>query len=120
MPGTSSHSDSVGKMTLERRLSPEEEELQAKQAELDALLNQLGQKELDLETLHAEINTFFLAYNAALLPKVTEAKELMSLIAQAKYILDPRENTQDESQEARESANQSEMDPPTGDLDLTT
>jgi len=44
----------------------------------------------------------------------------MSLIAQAKYILDPRENTQDESQEARESANQSEMDPPTGDLDLTT
>ena len=54
-------------MTLERRLSPEEEELQAKQAELDALLNQLAQKELDLETLHAEINTFFLAYNAALL-----------------------------------------------------
>ena len=29
------------------------------QAELDALLNQLAQKELDLETLHAEINTFF-------------------------------------------------------------
>ena len=44
----------------------------------------------------------------------------MSLIAQAKYILDPRENTQDESQETRESAKQSEMDPPTGDLDLTT
>ena len=39
------------------------------------MLNQLGLKELDLETLHAEINTFFLAYNAALLPKVAEAKE---------------------------------------------
>ena len=38
-------------MTLERRISPEEEELQTKKAELDALLNQLAQKELDLETL---------------------------------------------------------------------
>ena len=97
-------------MTLERRRSPEEEELQAKQAELDALLNQLGLKELDLETLHAEINTFFLAYNAALLPKVAEAKELRARIAQAKYILDPRDETQDESQETRESADQSEKD----------
>ena len=97
-------------MTLERRLSPEEEELQAKQAELDALLNQLAQKELDLETLHAEINTFFLAYNAAVLPKVAEAKELRPRIAQAMYILDPREDTQNESQEARESAEQSERD----------
>ena len=110
MPGTSSHSDSVGKMTLERRLSPEEEELQAKQAELDALLNQLAQKELDLETLHAEINTFFLAYNAAVLPKAAEAKELRARIAQAMYILDPREDTQNESKEARESAEQSERD----------
>ena len=46
-------------MTLESRFSPEEEELQAKQAELDALLARLAQKELDLETLHAEIDTFF-------------------------------------------------------------
>ena len=84
-------------MTLERRLSPEEE-LQAKQAELDALLNRLGLKELDLETLHAEINTFFLAYNAALLPKVAEAKELRARIAQAKYILDPRDETHDDSE----------------------
>ena len=44
----------------------------------------------------------------------------MSLIAQAKYVLDPRENTQDESQEARESADQPERDPPAGNLDLTT
>ena len=97
-------------MTLERRISPEEEELQAKQAELDALLNQLGQKELDLETLHAEINIFFLAYNAAVLPKVAEARELRARIAQAMYILDPREDTQNESKEARESAEQSERD----------
>ena len=78
-------------MTLDRRLSPEEEELQAKQAELDTLLNQLAQKELDLEILHTEINTFLLAYNSALLPKVSEAKELRARIAHAMYFLDPRE-----------------------------
>jgi len=97
-------------MTLERRLSPEEEELQAKHAELDALLNQLAQKELDLETLHAEINTFFLAYNAAVLPKVAESRDLRARIAYAVYILDPRDATQNESQEAREAADQSERD----------
>ena len=52
-------------MTIERRPSPEEEELGVKQAELDGLLDQLAQNELDLETLHAEINTFFSTYNAA-------------------------------------------------------
>ena len=97
-------------MTLERTLSPEEEEIQAKQAELDALLNQLAQQELNLETLHAEINRFFLAYNAAVLPKVSEAKELRARIAQAIYILVPRQDTQDESREARDSADQSETD----------
>ena len=97
-------------MTLERRLSPEEEELQAKQAELDALLNQLGLKELDLETLHAEINTFFLAYNAAVCPKVAEARELRARIAQAIYILFPGEDTQNVARTSREAANQSERD----------
>jgi len=97
-------------MTLERRLSPEEEELQAKQAALDALLNRLAKKELDLETLHAEINTFFLAYNAGVLPKVAEARELRARIAHAIYILDPRDDTQTESQEARDAAKQSERD----------
>ena len=97
-------------MTLERRLSPEEEELLAKQGELDALLDQLAQKELDLETLHAEINIFFLAYNAAVLPKVAEARELRARIAQAMYILDPREDTQNESREARESAEHGQRD----------
>ena len=56
-------------MTIERRLSPEEEELRTKQAELDSLLDRLAQNELDLETLHAEINSFFSTYNAAVLPK---------------------------------------------------
>jgi predicted nucleic acid-binding Zn-ribbon protein len=97
-------------MTIERRPSPEEEELQAKQAELDALLNRLAEKELDLETLHAEINTFFLAYNAAVLPKVAEARELRARIAQAIYVLDPGAATQNESRGARDAADQSERD----------
>ena len=37
-------------MTIERRLSPEEEELLAKKVELDGLTDQLGQKALELQT----------------------------------------------------------------------
>ena len=46
-------------MTIERRLSPEEEELLAKQAELENLADQLARKELDLQTIRAEIDAFF-------------------------------------------------------------
>ena len=57
-------------MTIERRLSPEEEEeLRTKQAELDDILDRLAQNELELETLHAEINSLFSTYNAAVLPQ---------------------------------------------------
>ena len=97
-------------MTIERRLSPEEEELRVKQAELDGLLDQLSEKELDLETLHAEINTFFRTYNAAILPKVAEAKDLRARLAQATYVLDPTDTARSESQEARSSADEAERD----------
>ena len=46
-------------MTIERRLSPEEEELLAKQAELENLADKLARKELDLQTIRAEIDAFF-------------------------------------------------------------
>ena len=97
-------------MTIERRLSPEEEELRTKQADLDSLLDRLAQNELDLETLHAEINSFFSAYNAAVLPKVAEAKGLRARIAQAIYVLDPTDTARSESQEARSSADEAERD----------
>ena len=97
-------------MTIERRPSPEEEELGVKQAELDGLLDQLAQNELDLETLHAEINTFFSTYSAAVLPKVAEAKALRARIAQAIYVLDPSDTARSESQEARSSADEAERD----------
>ncbi len=69
-------------MTIERRLSPEEEELRTKQAELDDILDRLAQNELELETLNAEINSLFSTYNAAVLPKVAGAKGLQAGIAQ--------------------------------------
>ena len=92
-------------MTIERRLSPEEE-LRTKQAELDGLLDQLSQNELDLERLHAEINSLFSTYNAAVLTKVAEAKNLRALIAQAIYVLDPTDTARLESQETQSSADE--------------
>jgi DnaJ-domain-containing protein 1 len=43
---------------LVRRLTPEEEEVERKRAELDALETDLAQRELDLATLHAELHAF--------------------------------------------------------------
>ena len=92
-------------MTIERRLSPEEE-LSTKQAELDGPLDWLTQNELELERLHAEINSFVSTYNAAVLTKVAEAKNLRARIAQAIYVLDPTDTVRLESQETQSSADE--------------
>ena len=106
-------------MTIERRLSPEEE-LSTKQAELDGPLDRLTQNELELERLHAEINSFFSTYNAAVLPKVAEAKGLLARIAQAIYVLDPTDTARSESQEARSSADEAEGGSPGDIIKITT
>ncbi len=92
-------------MSIERRLSPEEE-LRTKQAELYGLLDRLTQNELELERLHVEINSFFSTYNAAVLPKVVEVKGLQAYIAQAIYVLDPTDTAKLESQETQSSADE--------------
>ena len=92
-------------MTIERRLSPEEE-LRTKQAELDDILDRLAQNEL--ETLNAEINSLFSTYNEAVLSKVAEAKGLRARIAQAIYVLDPTDTARSEPQEAQSSADEAE------------
>ena len=85
-------------MTIERRLSPEEEELLAKQAELENLADQLARKELDLQTIRGEIDAFFRAYNFAIESQVVEAKELRARVAQCIYGLNPTESTRLDSQ----------------------
>jgi enamine deaminase RidA (YjgF/YER057c/UK114 family) len=107
-------------MTTERRLSPEEEELRTKQTELDGLLDRLAQNELEPETLHADINSFFTTDNAAVLPKVAEAKGLRARIAQAIYVLDPTDTARSESQEARSSADEAEGGSPGDIVKITT
>ena len=107
-------------MTIERRLSPEEEELRTKQAELDGLSDRLAQNELELETLHAEINSFFSTYNAAVLPKVAEAKGLRARIAQATYVLDPTDTARSEYQEAQSSSDEAEGGSPGDMVKVTT
>ena len=106
-------------MTIERRLSPEKE-LRTKQAELDGLLDRLAQNELDLERLHAEINSFFSTYNAAVFPKVAATKGLLARIAQAIYVLDPTDTARSESQEARSSADEAEGGSPGDIIKITT
>ena len=108
-------------MTIERRLSPEEEEeLRTKQAELDDTLDRLTQNELELETLHAEKNCLFSNYNAAVLPKVSEAKSLRARIAQAIYVLDPTDTAKSKSQEAQSSADEAERGSPGDIVKITT
>ena len=98
-------------MTIERRLSPEEE-LRTQQAELYGLLDRLTQNELELERLHVEINSFFSTYNAAVLPKVVELEGLQARIAQAIYVLDPTDTARLESQETRSSVDEAERGSP--------
>ena len=107
-------------MTIERRLSPEEEELRTKQADLDAILDRLPQNELELEALHAEMISLFSTYNAGVLPKAAEAKGLRARIAQAIYVLDPAGTARSESQEARSSADEAEGGSPRDIVKITT
>ncbi len=97
-------------MTIERRLSPEEEELRAKQDELDGLLDQLTRKELDLQTLRGEVDAFFRVYNLAVLPRLVEAKRLRQRIAQAIYALHPNQSNRAESRDARAQAEEAARD----------
>ena len=108
-------------MTIERRLSPEEEEeLRTKQSELSDMFERLAQNELELETLHAEINSLFSTYNAAVLPKVAEAKGLRARIARATYVLNPTGTARSESQEAGSSADEAEGSLPRVIVKITT
>ena len=87
---------------------------------MDDSLDRLAQNELELETLNAEINSLFSTNNAAVLPKVAEAKGLRARIAHAVYVLDPTHTARPESQEARSSADEAEGGSPRVIVKITT
>ena len=91
-------------MTIERLLSPEEEELLAKQKELSDLQEELSQKELDCETLRADILAFNTIYQRAVGPKDSEISELKARIARALYVLNPIEEARRQADAAEEAA----------------
>jgi hypothetical protein len=101
-------------MIIETKLRPEEE-LRTKQAEQDDILDWLAQNRMELEPLHAEVDSISSTYNAAVLPKVAKAKGLRTRIAQAKYVLVPTDTIKQESQKARSSADEAVRGSP-GDI----
>jgi DnaJ-domain-containing protein 1 len=67
---------------LIRRLTPEEEELERKQAELATLEAELAQRELDLTTLHAELNAFERKYQQNIGIRFSELDRIEAQIAE--------------------------------------
>jgi DnaJ-domain-containing protein 1 len=67
---------------LVRRLSPEEEELEKKKAELAALEADLAQRELDLATLHAELHAFEQKYQQTIGIRYAELDHIEAQISE--------------------------------------
>jgi septal ring factor EnvC (AmiA/AmiB activator) len=67
---------------LVRRLSPEEEELEKKRAELAALEADLAQRELDLATLHAELHAFEQKYQQMIGIRYVELDQIEAQISE--------------------------------------
>lgn len=75
---------------------------------------------MELETLHADINSFISTYNDAVLPKVAEAKRLQACIAQTVYVLDQADAACSESQEAGSLVGEAEGGSPGDIVRITT
>lgn len=67
---------------LIRRLTPEQEELERKQAELSTLEAELAQRELDLTTLHAELHAFERKYQQTIGIRYAELDLIEAQIAE--------------------------------------
>jgi len=91
---------------VSRRQTPEERELEAKQAELAALQGELAQRELDLATLQAELRAFESRYLRTVGVKYAEFDELTARIAEAAARTDPNDTAARE--EARKARTQAE------------
>jgi len=92
-----------------RRKTPEEEELEEKQQQLDELQEELSQRELDLATLAAELQSYEQLYLAVMGWRYAELDEIQARIAKLRVDQNPTsEQAKAEytraSEQARESA----------------
>lgn len=96
------------KTELDKRETPEERELSKKQAELQELEDRLGEEELELATLRAELNTFEAIYIRVVGVKYAELDEIEAKIAEARLRQNPSdEDYQEEVEKARSRAKES-------------
>ena len=102
---------------LIRSQTPEEQELEVKQRELDSLENELADKELTLATLEAELQAFEVEYIRRVGVKYAELDELLAQIAEAEAERAPDDPVKQESaQTARQQAD--ETAEATGQVDI--
>lgn len=95
-------------MEPNRRLTPEEQELEKKSAELLALETELAQRELELATLRAELRAFEGRYIGTVGVLYAELDEIEAQIAEAQARLTPSDNrAQQQAAQARTQAQQS-------------
>ena len=88
--------------------SPEELELIKKQHELSLLEASLAQRELDLATLQAELNSFEESYIRIVVVKLVQLDEIEAKILEAKARLKPEDSRiQEEAIKSRMRANES-------------
>lgn len=96
------------KTEIAKRETPEERELRKKLAELTELEGRLGEKELDLATLKAELNTFETLYIRIVGVRYAELDEIKAQIAETKVRMNPmNRRAQDEAAYARSRAQES-------------
>ena len=80
-----------------RRLTPEEEELEKKEAELATLEAELAQRELELVTLHAELHSFEQKYQQIIGIRYIELDQIEAQIAEYMAYLDSAKDFQPSS-----------------------
>ncbi len=94
--------------SLVRRLSPEEEELEAKKLELEGLEIELAERELELRTSQSELEVFAVRYHRKMGPLYVQLDELLATNAEQVAAEAPDdEEAERRAKEARKQAEES-------------
>jgi len=92
-------------------LSPEEEELQRKKEEYEALADNLALLELNLSSNKADLSSFSASVNAAIGKKLVDQVLLQSRLAEAHLTLEPgNEEYKSQAQKAHDDAEEAQRD----------